>query len=233
MLTFDQSASVISFSPPAACEQELYKHVLPPREAKGSFLITGKAVRREALLLFDPLSGSGPNAGPCVTYARTFICKQKHTWQEFQHLNKVDNNWVLRNCSSIYFFTTNGRQPYSGHNSPVNAATDAFSSQTYFLFATGHGLETRYQTLSHLTTLESTASVAAERARWYPTPRPHIAALTRQKLRRHHSDPLGSSDWATDAVLTCPTRPLTGWFLHRGSWCRSRVQTQVEGFSQW
>ncbi|TNN76782.1 hypothetical protein EYF80_013031 [Liparis tanakae] len=54
-----------------AIEPELYKHVLPPREAKGSFLITGKAVRREEhslpLLLLDPLSGSGPNAGPCAT----------------------------------------------------------------------------------------------------------------------------------------------------------------------
>lgn len=57
MLTFDQSASLICFSPLTACEQELYKHVLPPREANGSLLITGEAGRRAVHskpLLWDP-----------------------------------------------------------------------------------------------------------------------------------------------------------------------------------
>lgn len=82
VLTFDQSASVICFSPLAACEQELYKHVLPPREANGSLLITGEAGRREAhshCCCFIPLSGSRPDTDTCTMHTCTLTHMHKHT----------------------------------------------------------------------------------------------------------------------------------------------------------
>ena len=57
MLTFDRCASVICFSLEAACEQELYKHVLPPQEVDGSLVINAEAGSRERTdglaLVFD------------------------------------------------------------------------------------------------------------------------------------------------------------------------------------
>ena len=88
VLTFDQSASVICFSLLTACEQELYKHVSPTQEAKGSLLITGKAGRQEAHShCYGSIQWSGSRLDvethvPCVfelTRIPTHANKHSHT----------------------------------------------------------------------------------------------------------------------------------------------------------
>lgn len=151
VLTFDQSASLICFSPLTACEQELYKHVLPPREANGSLLITGEAGRRAVhshRCCGILLGGSTP--GVCTSvllYTRilTNLHTQQHTWQVASHVKW--GGWRLNpektNVSSQVLFlrpcAASCCQPNSlQQNSSVQfdsiylSTSDKLSSQTCF-----------------------------------------------------------------------------------------------------
>ncbi len=180
MLTFDQSASVICFSPLAACEQELYKHVLPPWEANGSLLITGQTGRREArchcccLIL---LSGSRPDAATRVP------CRHTHGSAHLAHGLAFKSKLITARCWENEFDQPGFislpvcRKLLSAHNKThlhdlallicFHLGYLTWSSQTYFscsLLLYCLGLEMCYPSQSRLTTPESTATVAPERA---------------------------------------------------------------------
>lgn len=190
VLTFDQSAFVICFSPPAACEQELCKHVLPPQEANGSLLITGKAGRQEArspLLPFDHIEGTEARRRQTRTMSEC-VCSIHMNWQMVLYLK--------RECC----------QPNSSHTSPAHLSLIKFpDSQTPFPPPPQFG--------DRLPVPPQRAPEHGDRS----VPGLAPLALTPQWLMRHHSDPPDPSQWGLRCCsFTRPAGRLTGQLLQRG-----------------
>lgn len=224
VLTFDQSASVICFSPLAVCINMSFLH---GRRMDHSSLWGRQIDERHTAATHRCLTllrRSGPKAGTHGLYMHLLHFHSNNStpdrcwgiWSQEIHLDPEGGaNKKLEQpgfTPSTLFVTKLGCTFTSLHDfTSDELSSQAFSSAVSISLSWVRDMlptsVPSHHTWEHSDCSDCSAWVGTLVT--HLTPLACIAALTIQKLIKDHSDPLDSSDWATDTVLL--HAPLHDW----------------------